>query len=360
MKKIFVSGCYDILHGGHIEFFNQAKSLGDYLIVSFASDEILWKHKGRKPSIPQQHKFNIISSLCMVDEVVVGDDMDKTGFEFEEHFARIRPDALVVTEDDTFESDKRALCEKYGAEYIVLPKSLNYETTSSSSIVNNIRAPRVSPLRVDLAGGWLDVPKHAVKDSYIVNCAIQPLVSLNEWQYEQNSGLGGSAAWAYLNGKDCVQSELDAGVGWQDSAIVKESCLCVWRSGDRPALELKTNPEFLNGRMAIMFTGKHHITTDILNIERDYDQIAIISRIARTGVEKRCIVVLSTAVNLSYIQQLDEGMDTLPSPPGSIARKYCGSGHGGYALFIFDSQKSRDTFADDNNAIKIEPYTNTY
>ncbi|MFA6320075.1 MAG: adenylyltransferase/cytidyltransferase family protein [archaeon] len=35
MIKVFVSGCFDIIHGGHVEFFKSAKNLGDYLIVSF-------------------------------------------------------------------------------------------------------------------------------------------------------------------------------------------------------------------------------------------------------------------------------------------------------------------------------------
>ena len=52
MKKVFVSGCYDIVHAGHIQFFEEARALGDYLIVSFASEPVLWHHKQRKPSIP--------------------------------------------------------------------------------------------------------------------------------------------------------------------------------------------------------------------------------------------------------------------------------------------------------------------
>ncbi len=56
MKKVFVSGCYDIVHAGHIQFFEEARALGDYLIVSFASEPVLWHHKQRKPSIPDEHK----------------------------------------------------------------------------------------------------------------------------------------------------------------------------------------------------------------------------------------------------------------------------------------------------------------
>jgi glycerol-3-phosphate cytidylyltransferase-like family protein len=59
---------------GHLEFFKQARALGDYLIVSFASDAVLAGHKqGRRSSIPTEHKKALIGSLRMVDEVVVGE-----------------------------------------------------------------------------------------------------------------------------------------------------------------------------------------------------------------------------------------------------------------------------------------------
>jgi cytidyltransferase-like protein len=59
--KVFVSGCYDILHGGHLEFWSQARALGTYLIVSFASDDVLAAHKSnRRSSIPTEHKKQLI------------------------------------------------------------------------------------------------------------------------------------------------------------------------------------------------------------------------------------------------------------------------------------------------------------
>jgi len=139
MKKVFVSGCYDILHGGHIEFFNQAKTLGDYLITSFASDKVLEKYKHKKSSIPEAHKKRILESLSMVDEVVMGDNTNDVGLDFKEHFLRIKPDILAVTEDDRFGKQKIALCKSIGAEYIVLPKNLGFEKTSTSEIIKKIK-----------------------------------------------------------------------------------------------------------------------------------------------------------------------------------------------------------------------------
>lgn len=139
MKKVFVSGCYDILHGGHIEFFNQARTLGDYLIVCFAGDKSLELHKHKKSSIPEAHKKKVLESLRMVDEVVVGDYLDELGLDFKQHFLRIKPDILAVTEDDKYGEQKTKLCEEIGAKYIVLPKNLDFDKISTTEIIKRIR-----------------------------------------------------------------------------------------------------------------------------------------------------------------------------------------------------------------------------
>ena len=67
--KVFVSGCYDILHGGHLEFWSQARALGDYLVVSFASDDVLAAHKSnRRSSIPTEHKKQLIGEQAFEDK----------------------------------------------------------------------------------------------------------------------------------------------------------------------------------------------------------------------------------------------------------------------------------------------------
>ena len=204
MKKVFVSGCYDILHAGHLQFFDEARALGDHLTVCFASADVLWAHKERQSSLPDSHKQAMLASLRMVDQVVIGEGT-KLGFDFEDHFLRYKPDILAVTEDSSFKDEKRALCESIGARLMVLEKTPpRIQPTSSSEIVRMVRAPREAPLRVDFAGGWLDVPRHAVEGAYVVNCAVSPLVSLMDWPYEKRSGLGGSGAWSLLNGYDGV------------------------------------------------------------------------------------------------------------------------------------------------------------
>jgi cytidyltransferase-like protein len=343
MKKVFVSGCYDILHAGHLQFFEEARALGDYLIVSFASADVLWHHKRRKPSIPDDHKRVLLQGLRMIDEVIVTQG-HKEGIDFEEDFLRIRPDFLIVTEDDKYDQAKRELCAQVGAKYTVLPKTPpRFAPVSTSSIVRWVQAPTEAPLRVDFAGGWLDVPRFSRPGKFIVNCAISPLVSLREWPFEKQAGLGGSGAWALLNGRDGFESELNLGVGWQDPAVIRETGLCVWRSGHEPVLDFKQNGDFLAGRMAIFWTGTQHDTPGIARLPKDFDRIAQSASIAREGALHADIQRLAEGVNLYHAAQLDEGMDPLADIPGSIARKYCGGGHGGYALYLFAEPSLRDS-----------------
>jgi len=357
MKKVFVSGCYDILHAGHLQFFEEARALGDYLIVSFASAEVLWHHKRRKPSIPDDHKRALLCGLQMVDEVVVTQG-HKEGLDFEDDFLRIRPDLLIVTDDDKYAAVKRELCAAVGAKYTVLPKTPpRFEPVSTSSIVRWVQAPTEAPLRVDFAGGWLDVPRFSRPGAFIVNCAVSPLVSLREWPYEKQAGLGGSGAWALLNGRDGVESEIDLGVGWQDPAVIRETGLCVWRSGHKPLLDFKQNGDFLAGHMAIYWTGSPHDTPGVVNTTRDYDRIVESGRLAREGAFHADLHRLSAGIDLYHATQLDEGMDSLPDIPGSIARKYCGGGHGGYALYLFNSAACRDTAIATTPSLRpIEPF----
>ncbi len=371
MTRVFVSGCYDIVHAGHLQFFREARALGDHLTVCFASAEVLWRHKHRRSSLPDDHKHAVIAGLEMVDEVVMGTGSEE-GLDFKDHFLRLRPAVLAVTEDDKYAPLKRDLCAQVGARYVVLPKTPpQFSPVSTTQIVRFIRAPEEAPLRVDFAGGWLDVPRFARPGAYVVNCAISPTVSLHDWPYERNAGLGGSGAWALLNGKDGVGSELDLGVGWQDPAIIAETGLCVWRSGQRPVLELKHNGDFLRGHLALYWTGTAHDTPGLAELPRDYDAIARAGAVAREAVWRSDLAMLADAVRQSYANvQRAEGMAPLPGDPAAkgalaqalpagitpLAWKYCGGGFGGYAVYLFASPADRAAACSRPHFRPIEPY----
>lgn len=138
-KKVFVSWCYDILHGGHIQFFQQARALWDYLIVCFASEEVLWLAKKRKPSLPDEHKKIVLSQLRCVDQVVWSSDIDPI-FDFLTHLDALKPDILAVTEDDKNADLKRILCQKMGIEFVVLSKNFEGTPISTSAIIRHIKS----------------------------------------------------------------------------------------------------------------------------------------------------------------------------------------------------------------------------
>jgi cytidyltransferase-like protein len=355
--RVFVSGCYGIIHAGHLQFFEDARALGDHLTVCFASDEVYRLAKGREPALPQDNRLKLLNSLKPVDHAVASSDLHPV-FDFATHAINLRPNILAVTEDDKNKVAKEEFCAKYGIKLVVLPKRTSVQNVvSTTKILQNMSGKVEVPVRVDFAGGWLDVPRLARKGGYVVNCAVSPLVSLEHWPYEIGGGLGGSAAHALLNVKNGIRSEVKLGVGWQDPAVIEETGLCVWQSGKQPVLEVKQNPVWLEGRMAIFWTGKTHHTPTIVKNVRDYNLIFKAGKVARDAVHAQDIRALARAVGMSYQAQLKEGMQPLPKVAGALAAKYLGGGHGGYALYLFTTKAQRDKAARGKGFKKIEPYT---
>ena len=69
-KKVFVSGCYDLLHSGHVEFFRQASQFGD-LYVGIGSDATYLEYKHRQPMFPQEERLFMVKSIRYVKEAYI-------------------------------------------------------------------------------------------------------------------------------------------------------------------------------------------------------------------------------------------------------------------------------------------------
>ncbi len=76
MKKVMAFGSFDILHEGHKHYLQEAKGLGDYLIVVVARDSNILKFKGRKPRNKEDYRLERIKEFEFVDEAVLGDKDD--------------------------------------------------------------------------------------------------------------------------------------------------------------------------------------------------------------------------------------------------------------------------------------------
>ena len=117
-KKVLVSGCYDLLHAGHVAFFKTASQYGK-LYVSVGRDENLFKLKGKKPYFSQEERVYMVGALRYVTEAFVasGDGI----LDFEEDMRRLKPDYFVVNTDGFTEGKKR-LCQENNVELIVLER----------------------------------------------------------------------------------------------------------------------------------------------------------------------------------------------------------------------------------------------
>lgn len=358
MRRLaFVSGTFDPLHMGHVQFLKDARDRADHLVVCIPNDHTIraWKH--REPFLPWDQRHQLIGEVRCVDEVCTGSGEPGYLNFLPEYLARLPATLYATADDQMFAEKQRILAAHRGAQCVQLPKTRppGVNPLSSTDIVRRHRAPLRVPLRVDLAGGWLDVPRLARRGAYIVNCTISPVVGLDDWRYERYSGLGGSAAWRLLRGEDAAAEELAAGVGWQDPAVIQETGLCVWRSGPTPILDFRSSPDFLAGHMALWWSGVTHSTPDLTSRDRDYRGIAEASRKARAGVLQQSVPHLADAVRATYRLQLEEGMDPMPIRADAI--KYCGSGWGGYGLALFLQREDRDEFLQEQpGAVCIEPY----
>ena len=173
--KVFVSGCYDLLHSGHIAFFREAASYGD-LYVAIGSDKTIYDLKGRLPINDEQERLYMIQAVSCVKKAFVsgGDGM----LDFLAEFEQVQPDILLVNEDGNT-PDKRELCERMGVEYVILKRDPHPGLTPRSTTA--LRRVDRMPFRIDLAGGWLDQP--FVSTFYpgcVITISLEPTIEFNE------------------------------------------------------------------------------------------------------------------------------------------------------------------------------------
>lgn len=152
-KKVFVSGCYDLLHSGHIEFFRQAAEYGD-LYVGIGSDETILHYKHHKTLYPEQERLFMVQSIRYVKEAYV--NQGSGILDFVPTLDVVKPDILVVNRDGASE-EKRRLCEQRGMEYVVLERTPHEGLAGRSSTELKAQTCQL-PTRLDLAGTWIDQP----------------------------------------------------------------------------------------------------------------------------------------------------------------------------------------------------------
>ncbi len=152
-KKVFVSGCYDLLHSGHVEFFKEAAQYGD-LYVGIGSDATILDYKHHKTVYSEQERLFMVKSIRYVKDAFI--NKGHGIMDFIPTVEALKPDVLVVNEDGSNE-EKRRFCAEQGIEYVVLQRKPSEGLTARSSTELK-KSKSAIPTRLDLAGTWIDQP----------------------------------------------------------------------------------------------------------------------------------------------------------------------------------------------------------
>jgi rfaE bifunctional protein nucleotidyltransferase chain/domain len=135
-RIVFTNGVFDLLHPGHVRYLQQARALGDVLIVGLNSDESVRRNKGSdRPITPENERAEVLAALDCVDAVVVFPE--ETPAEIVRH---VLPDVLVKGAD--WPADQivgRDTVEERGGRVVLVPVEPGYSTTE---IVERIRKAR--------------------------------------------------------------------------------------------------------------------------------------------------------------------------------------------------------------------------
>lgn len=174
-KKVLVSGCYDLFHGGHVAFFKTAAAYGK-LYVAVGKDENIIELKGKAPYFSEKERQYIVGSVKYVHEAFIASGRGM--LDFEPDLRRIKPDIFIVNTDG-HTPEKERLCKELGVEYLILDRipEPGLPARSSSGTKRDLQFP----YRICIAGGWMDQPwVSEVYPGSVVVAQVRPDVEFNE------------------------------------------------------------------------------------------------------------------------------------------------------------------------------------
>lgn len=177
MKKVFVSGCYDLLHSGHVAFFKEASKYGD-LYVGIGSDSTVADLKGRETINSEQERLYMVQSIKYVTGAFV--NSGNGIIDFERELTDLKPHYFVVNEDG-FSPAKQQLCDKLGIELKVLERIPDAGLPARSTTSIRQSGNCTLPYRIDIAGTWIDQPyvsKHF--PGWAITLSLEPVIEYNE------------------------------------------------------------------------------------------------------------------------------------------------------------------------------------
>jgi cytidyltransferase-like protein len=174
-RKVFVSGCFDLLHSGHIAFLKEAAQFGD-LYVGIGSDKTIADLKGRKTINSEEERLYMLDALTCVHKVKI--NSGNGILDFLSDMKSLNPDIFIVNEDG-HTPEKEQICKDFGVEYKVLKRipSANLPARSTTALRNETPIP----YRIDLAGTWIDQPYVSkYGPGWAITASIEPTIEFNE------------------------------------------------------------------------------------------------------------------------------------------------------------------------------------
>lgn len=175
MPTVFVSGCYDLLHSGHVAFFEEAASYGD-LYVGLGSDQNIWDLKGRKTINNEQERLYMVKAIRYVKDAWIN-----TGsgiMDFVKEIQELKPDFFFVNSDG-YTPQKEALCKELNIKLIVSKRIPSEGLPVRSTTL--LRQECHIPYRVELSGGWLDQPcVNTLVSGSVIVMSIEPTIEFND------------------------------------------------------------------------------------------------------------------------------------------------------------------------------------
>lgn len=175
-KRVFVSGCYDMLHSGHVAFFKEASQYGD-LYVGIGSDATIEQLKKRKTVYSERERLYMVKAIRYVTDACINNGSGL--MDFVDTVERVKPDIFVVNSDGG-SAEKREFCRQRGIEYIELERTPEAGLQARSTTDLRKESSHL-PYRIDLAGTWIDQPYVSQYGAgWAITISIEPTVDFME------------------------------------------------------------------------------------------------------------------------------------------------------------------------------------
>ena len=174
-KIVMISGCYDLLHAGHVAFFKTAAKYGK-VHAFVGQDQNIKFLKGKAPYFSEEERKYMVGAVRFIEKAYVASGSGM--LDFEPDMKILKPDIFVVNTDG-FTEGKARICKENGVELIVLERipeeGLPARSSSGSKKELNF------PYRVCLAGGWMDQPWVSEKHpGSVVVAQMYPTIDFND------------------------------------------------------------------------------------------------------------------------------------------------------------------------------------